>query len=90
MVSNNDNWKRPLRSPPNHAHLTMPAARIPQCHIPTALNTSRDGDPILPGQLCHCITALWEKKDFLIPSLTLPWCKVRPSPPILLLLPGML
>jgi len=33
-------------------------------------HTCRDGDPTTPGQLCHCSTALWEKKLSLISNLS--------------------
>ena len=38
--------------------------------------------------LCQCITTLSEKKSFLISNLNLPWGILRPSPLVLLLLPG--
>ena len=37
--------------------IPMPTAHIPQCHIPMALNTSRDGDPTTSPGSCavpHC------------------------------------
>jgi len=51
-------------------------------------NPSRDSGHHLPGQLCHCITSLSEKKLCLISKLNLPWHNFRPSPLILSLLPG--
>lgn len=39
--------------------------------------------PHLPGQPCHCSTALLEQ-FFLISNLSLPWHKWRPSPLVLL------
>ena len=49
----------------------------PLCPLPTSLSVT---SPHLPGQLCHCITALSEKKCFLIPNLNLPCCNLRPLP----------
>ena len=38
---------------------------VPQCHIPTALERLHGRSPHrLPGQLCHCSTALHEEKCF--------------------------
>ena len=34
----------------------------------------------LPGQLCHCLTALLEQMLFLISTLNLPWCNSRTLP----------
>uniref|UniRef100_A0A669QRK1 DLEC1 cilia and flagella associated protein n=1 Tax=Phasianus colchicus TaxID=9054 RepID=A0A669QRK1_PHACC len=53
---------------------------------PWFLNTSRNGDHHLPGQLCQCITSFSNKKMFLISNLNLPWCNFRPSPLILSLI----
>lgn len=47
----------------------------------------RSGDTPLLVQLCRHLTTVPDT-FFLIPTLTLPWCNVRPSPLILLLLPG--
>ena len=44
--------------------------------------------PPLPGQLCRCLTALWQKELFLTTNLNLPWHNVRPSPLVLRLFPG--
>ena len=52
------------------------------------LNTSRTVTPPLPGQLCHCLTALWEKELLLTANLNLPWHNVSPSPLVLWLFPG--
>jgi len=52
-------------------------------------NTSRDGDSTTSlGSLCHCITALLEKRFFLISDLTPTWSNLRPLPLILPLLSG--
>ena len=53
------------------------------------LSTCRDGDPTTSlGSLCHCLTALLEKKFLLISNLTIPQCNLRPSALILKRLPG--
>ena len=50
------------------------------------LNTPRDGDSTTSlGSLFQCLTTLSVKKFFLISSLNLPWCNLRPLPLILLL-----
>ena len=77
---NHYGWKRPLRSPtqpsPLHrAHCPHPS--VPHPHGSGA--SSKTATPALPGQLCHCITALLEKKCFLISNLNLPSCYTRPS-----------
>ena len=55
---------------------------------PRLWDTSRTVTPPLPGQLCHCLTALWQKELFLTANLNLPWHNVRPSPLVLRLFPG--
>ena len=60
----------------------------PPCPLPTSLSatsprlwdTPGTVTPPLPGQLCHCLTALWEKELFLTANLNLPWHNVRPCP----------
>jgi len=48
------------------------------------LKTSWDNDSITSlGSWLQCITTLSEKKFFLITNLNLPWCNLRPFPPIL-------
>ncbi|KAK4831669.1 hypothetical protein QYF61_018636 [Mycteria americana] len=48
------------------------------------LNTSRDGDSATSlGSLFQCLTTLSVKKFFLISSLNLPWCNLRPFPLVL-------
>ncbi|KAK4824710.1 LOW QUALITY PROTEIN: hypothetical protein QYF61_017936 [Mycteria americana] len=43
------------------------------------LNTSRDGDSTTSlGSLFQCLITLSVKKNFLISSLNLPWCNLRP------------
>ena len=66
-------WKRPLGSPsPTPAHPTVPTVHVPQCHIPTALEHLHGWWPHhLSGQLCHCSTALYEKKCCLVSFLIL-------------------
>ena len=71
-------------SPPHRAHCPRPS--VPHPHgsgTPPGTVT-----PPLPGQLCHCLTALWEKELFLTANLNLPWHNVRPSPLVLRLFPG--
>uniref|UniRef100_A0A8C9FCF2 [histone H4]-N-methyl-L-lysine20 N-methyltransferase KMT5B n=1 Tax=Pavo cristatus TaxID=9049 RepID=A0A8C9FCF2_PAVCR len=52
----------------------------PQCRISIVLeHLQGQWSPTLPGQLYHCLTALWEKKSLLISYLNLPWCNLRPS-----------
>jgi len=49
------------------------------------LNTFRDGDSTTSlGSPFQCLTTLLEKIFFLISSLNLPWCNLRPFPLILL------
>lgn len=36
--------------------------------------------PLLSGQLCNFLTALWEKESFLTANLNLPMHNTRPSP----------
>ncbi|KAK4820465.1 LOW QUALITY PROTEIN: hypothetical protein QYF61_027747 [Mycteria americana] len=51
------------------------------------LNTSRDGDSTTSlGSLCQCLTTLSVQKFFLISSLNLPWCNLRPFPLVLSLI----
>jgi len=51
-------------------HPPVPTAHVPQCHISTFLNHLLGWGPHhLPGQLCHCNTALLEKKCFLMSNL---------------------
>jgi len=65
------------------------------CSLPTSLSatstwllhTSRNSTTSL-GSLCHCLTALSEKKYFLISNLNLPWHNLRPLPLVLSLVPG--
>jgi len=38
----------------------------------------------LPGQLCQCITTLFEDKFLIISTLNLPWCNLRPFPLVVL------
>jgi len=53
------------------------------------LNSSRNGDSITSlGSPFQYLTTLLEKKFFLISNLNLPYCNLRPFPPILLLIPG--
>ncbi|KAK4819628.1 hypothetical protein QYF61_008848 [Mycteria americana] len=48
------------------------------------LNTSRDGDSTTSlGSLFQCLITLSVKKNFLISSLNLPWCNLRPFPLVL-------
>jgi len=70
---------------------------ITLCPLPMALsatstrlwNTSKDGDSTTSlGSLCHCLTALAEKKFSLISNLNLPWHNVKPFTFVLSLLPG--
>ena len=70
---------------------------ITPCPLPMALsatstrlwNTSKDGDSTTSlGSLCHCLTALAEKKFSLISNLNLPWHNVKPFTFVLSLLPG--
>jgi len=49
---------------------------------------SRQWSHHLPVQLCHCITALFEKNFFLVSDLNLLWCNLRPSLLILSQLQG--
>ena len=47
---NHSGWKRPPRSPSSTQPTPpCPLPHIPQCHIPTALNIPRDGDPLPPA-----------------------------------------
>ena len=82
---NQEGWKRPQWSPsPIPTDPTMPTAHIPHCHIPIVLEQLQGQWPHhLPGQLCHCITALYESKIFLTSNTNLPWCNLRPLPLIL-------
>ena len=57
---------------PHHSHWTTSLSAT----SPHYLNTSRDS-------LCHCITALSEKKCFLISNLNLLSCNLRPFPLVL-------
>lgn len=60
-------WKSPLRSPTPR----------PLCHISRCSGTPPGmGTPPLPGQLCHCSTALSERYFLLIPNP-----KYFPAPP---------
>jgi len=53
------------------------------------LNTSRDGDSTISlGSLFQCFITLSVKKFFLISSLNLLWCNLRPFPLVLLLVTG--
>ena len=53
----------------------MPLSATSTC----LLNTSRDGDSTTSlGSLFQCWTTLSVKKFFLISSLNLPWCNLRP------------
>lgn len=71
-------------SPPPH-----PLTVSPSVTSLRFLNTSRNGDPTTSlGNPSQCLTALLEKQSFLIPNRNLPWHNLRPSPLILLLLPG--
>jgi len=55
----NTGWKRLLGSPtPCNPHAHCPRLSVPH---PWLWNTARDGAPPLPGQLCHCLTALWRR-----------------------------
>ena len=80
--------ERPLRSP------SPTAAHPHRAHCPSVPHPHGSGTPPgvvtppLPGQLCHCLTASWEKELFLTANLNLPWHSIRPSPLVLLLLPG--
>ncbi|KAK4828611.1 hypothetical protein QYF61_000063 [Mycteria americana] len=48
------------------------------------LNTSRDGDSTTSlGSLFQCLITPSVKKNFLISSLNLPWCNLRPFPLVL-------
>uniref|UniRef100_A0A8C2T4P0 Uncharacterized protein n=1 Tax=Coturnix japonica TaxID=93934 RepID=A0A8C2T4P0_COTJA len=53
----------PPTSPcPTPIHPTVPTEHVPHCHIPTDLNTSRDGDSTTSlGSLCPA--ALWRRND---------------------------
>jgi len=82
--------ERPIRSP---GPTISPS---PPCPLTTSLsatstrlwNTSRDSDCTTSlYSLCHCSTALPERKFLLISYLHLPCCNLRPSSLILLLLP---
>ena len=55
----------------------MPPAHIPQCHIPRALYTSRDGAPTTPGAAVQYLTTLSEKRFFLTSNLNLLWHNVK-------------
>jgi len=47
------------------------------------LNTSRDGDSTTSlGSLFQCLTTLSVQKISLISNLYLPWCNLRPLPPV--------
>ena len=65
----------------HHPTPTMPTNQSLSATLPNFSNTSL-------GSLFQCITTLSEKKIFLISNLNLPWCNLRPSPLILLLLTG--
>ena len=55
----------------------MPTDHSPQCLISTAYKHLQGwGLPHLPVQLCHCSTALSEKKLFLISNLKCPTAPV--------------
>jgi len=48
------------------------------------LNTSRVGDSITSlGSPFQCLTTLSEKQYFLMSSLNLPWCSLKPFPLVL-------
>ena len=67
--SSGDHLVHPDNSP-TPCPLTMPLSTT----SPQFLNTSRDGDSTTSlGSLCHCSTALSEKKFFLISNLNLHW-----------------
>ena len=56
----------------------LPIDHIPQCHISmVSEHLQGQGLPHLPGQLCHCSTALLEKL-FLIHNLNPSWHNRRP------------
>jgi len=83
---NHSRWKRPLRSSSPTIN-PPPPCPLPMSHgatSPQLWDTSRTVAPPLPGQLCHCLTALWEKELFLTANLNLPWHNVRPFALILL------
>ena len=67
-----DGQSNPIASHRAHSH-------VPQCHISTVLNPSRDGDPTTPW--ADCATASPPFERFLQTSnLNLSWCQLRPLP----------
>ena len=62
----------------------MPTDHVPLWHITMVLEHLHGWWPHHSlGILYQWLTALWEKKCFLISNLTLPWHNLRPSPLVL-------
>ena len=60
---------------------TTSTDHVPHCHISTVLeHLQGQWLHYFPGQLCQCITTLFEKKFYLISNFNLSWCNLRPSP----------
>jgi len=69
--------RSPSRTPahPHHAHCPQPSVpHLRSSGTPPGVET-----PPFLGQLCHCLTALCEKKLFLTSHLNLLWCNLRLS-----------
>jgi len=75
-----------LPDPQIQLHPTPPCPSVP--HLHSSWSPPLTVTPPLPGQLCHCSTALPKKTFLLISNLNLPWCNLRPPPLILSLFPG--
>lgn len=68
-------WKKPSKTIEINPALPNPALNhVPKCHFYTFKSLQEWGLHHVPGQLCHCWTALLVKNFFWIFNLDLPWC----------------
>ena len=83
-------WKGPWRSSSPTVNLALAVSNYtvsPSAMSTLLLNTSRDGDSTTSlGSPFQCPTTHPGKKYFLISSLNLPWCNLRPLPLVLSLI----
>ena len=87
---NHIGWKGPWRSSSPTVNLALAVSNYTislSAMSMWLLNTSRDGDSTTAlGSPFQCLTTHSVKKYFLISSLNLPWCNLRPLPLVLSLI----